>query len=367
MVAVVANLTVESLYVALPSHTWAILVSVALAVIPACFLLWGPHRLSRGWFLGLSLLPAMVLTSFWLSFLTARVTWLTLVQALLVAAVLATLARGVCRRGRRACHAVSGAGVLAGVGAVAVVSYGGLRGEADCTAPGPVGCLVSSGPRVWVPKVLDALDAQVFADLSGADLGSVRLAGRNLRYVDAEGSNLTAADLRRAFLRKSSFEGATLSDAVLAGAWGQGARFREADLRQADLRRMNAYRVDFRGADLRRADLGDASFSHGRFDAANLKGAILRGTYLRFATGLTQRQLDEACGDARTRLPPGLAVPMCSKNSNGLGRGRRLWQRPVGSVPMEIAGGLDEEPRPTLRFKIGFSDILAHDTEAQKL
>ena len=49
-------------------------------------------------------------------------------------------------------------------------------------------------------------------------------------------------------------------------------------------------------ADFRDADMG----------GTNLSGADLSG-----ARGLTQRQLNEACGDSATRLPSGLTVPAC--------------------------------------------------------
>ena len=53
----------------------------------------------------------------------------------------------------------------------------------------------------------------------------------------------------------------------------------------------------FDGADFRDTDLTRTSL-HGA-DLANVRG-------------LTQDQLDEACGDSRTKLPRGLAVRSCS-------------------------------------------------------
>lgn len=74
---------------------------------------------------------------------------------------------------------------------------------------------------------------------------------------------------------------------------------------------------DFRGASFRDADLSGANLAHARLDNADLSGARLtitsiRGADLSRAKGLTQRQLDEACGDAQTRVPAPLHVKFCS-------------------------------------------------------
>ncbi len=43
----------------------------------------------------------------------------------------------------------------------------------------------------------------------------------------------------------------------------------------------------------------------------NLTGAVLHAANLDGAEGLTLRQLDRACGDAKTKLPPNLSVRSC--------------------------------------------------------
>ncbi|MGB5055045.1 MAG: pentapeptide repeat-containing protein, partial [Nitrospirales bacterium] len=55
----------------------------------------------------------------------------------------------------------------------------------------------------------------------------------------------------------------------------------------------------FYGADLRGANLEKASF----------QGTRLEGVAIRYAQGLNQAQLNQACVDARTRLPDGLLAP----------------------------------------------------------
>ena len=46
-------------------------------------------------------------------------------------------------------------------------------------------------------------------------------------------------------------------------------------------------------------------------EEANLRQAELQGTNLKFANGLTQKQLDYACGNAKTKLPPNLSIKRC--------------------------------------------------------
>jgi uncharacterized protein YjbI with pentapeptide repeats len=154
-------------------------------------------------------------------------------------------------------------------------------------------------------------------DLSGATLSDARLEGAiliggDLRgasawYADLGHANLTRADLgrlpnppgtlgadgrpdpwRETNLTDANLEGAILVGATLQGAWLTHANLVGADLRGADLR----------GAQLRRA----------RLHRADLTGAILSGADLRYATGLTQGQLDRAIGDDTTLFTPPLAL-----------------------------------------------------------
>jgi uncharacterized protein YjbI with pentapeptide repeats len=55
-------------------------------------------------------------------------------------------------------------------------------------------------------------------------------------------------------------------------------------------------------ANLRYAELHNAELVDTQFQGADLREAV----------GLTQKQLDEACGDAGTRLPAGLSLKVCA-------------------------------------------------------
>ena len=61
------------------------------------------------------------------------------------------------------------------------------------------------------------------------------------------------------------------------------------------------------GADLGSAKLQGAVLFRAKLQGAKLHGANLQGTNLTKAKNLTREQLDEACGDDKTKLPDDLA------------------------------------------------------------
>ena len=67
------------------------------------------------------------------------------------------------------------------------------------------------------------------------------------------------------------------------------------------------------GADLTRAILIEADLAGTKLGSAKLNGANLED-----AKNLSQKQLDEACGEA-TRLPEGLAIGPCPAEQESLG------------------------------------------------
>jgi uncharacterized protein YjbI with pentapeptide repeats len=125
------------------------------------------------------------------------------------------------------------------------------------------------------------------------------------------GCNLFQADFARTELRGKSFAGARLRQADLSAAIMNRSNFAGADLRDVE-----AYGALFTGANLAGANLAGASFVGTYLQGANLKGANLEGANfsgaeMDRALGLTQRQLNGACGDAATTLPRGLSIPDC--------------------------------------------------------
>ena len=75
--------------------------------------------------------------------------------------------------------------------------------------------------------------------------------------------------------------------------------------------------ANFSNATFRGTDLSGANLAHADLDGADMTGAIMditsiKGTDLTKTSGLTQKQLDQACGDADTRVPTGLTVHICT-------------------------------------------------------
>ena len=125
------------------------------------------------------------------------------------------------------------------------------------------------------------------------------------------GCNLFQGDFSGLEARGLNLSGARLRQANLSLVVMNRARFSGADLRDVD-----AYGGVFSSANLSRADLTNSSWvgaylEGSSFAGATLNGANFSGARLTRATGLTQRQLSTACGDASTALPRGLSIPAC--------------------------------------------------------
>jgi uncharacterized protein YjbI with pentapeptide repeats len=106
--------------------------------------------------------------------------------------------------------------------------------------------------------------------------------------------------------------GADLTNTCVKHGNVQGARFDNARLVLMCMSYAN-----FKGASFRGADLAGANLAHANVDGADFTGATLditsiKGTDMTHAVGLTQAQLDAACGDAETRVPDTLKVHTCS-------------------------------------------------------
>lgn len=75
--------------------------------------------------------------------------------------------------------------------------------------------------------------------------------------------------------------------------------------------------ANFTNATFRGTDLSGANLAHARLDGADMTGAILsitslKGTDLTNVKGLTQTQLNQACGDDQTKVASGLKVHTCT-------------------------------------------------------
>ncbi|MTJ81900.1 MAG: pentapeptide repeat-containing protein [Telmatospirillum sp.] len=159
-----------------------------------------------------------------------------------------------------------------------------------------------------------ALHAQ-WVESGGQQGRRAKLEGREIAGRSLAGAVLTSALLRRADISASDATDALMHGIDLRNADATGTRFVGADLAVARLRHARLCGCDLTGATLKGADLAGADLTGARFGHADLAGAILLGAHLAGAdlsgvAGLTQAQLEGVDGDARTRLPPGLRLPV---------------------------------------------------------
>ena len=194
-------------------------------------------------------------------------------------------------------------------------------------------------------------------DTAGPGVNWAECRKRNLIMsgTDFEGSNMSKADLSATDLRETNFNNAdfsktTLFRASLAGSTAIGADFSKAiafrtnftstDLTDANFSKSEVYRADFSGANLQNADFSKSELARVKFSDANLSGTNLaysnlsradlreakstsnlpltgaflfqtrlEGVDLSQATGLADWQLEMACGDSSTKLPPNITPP----------------------------------------------------------
>jgi uncharacterized protein YjbI with pentapeptide repeats len=123
----------------------------------------------------------------------------------------------------------------------------------------------------------------------------------NLFQADFSNLEMKGRDFAGARLRQADFSAAVMNRTTFAGG---------------DLRDVNAYGAVLTGVSFAGANLTNASFVGAYLQGANFRGATLSGVNfsgaeMDRAAGLTQRQLEGACGDAATTLPRGLRLRPC--------------------------------------------------------
>ena len=128
-------------------------------------------------------------------------------------------------------------------------------------------------------------------------------------YAKLKNVDLSDINLQDAVLHDSILDHAILMNTNLIGA-----NLKSASLYNADLSASWLGNTNFKGASLWNANLTEARLSGANLDGANLDGTILNGADLSGAKNLTQEQLNQACGDEKTKLPEGLTIPLCKKN-----------------------------------------------------
>jgi uncharacterized protein YjbI with pentapeptide repeats len=123
-------------------------------------------------------------------------------------------------------------------------------------------------------------------NLFQADLGNKELKGR-----DFAGARLRQSDMSLSVFNHTTFAGADLRDVN-----GYGALFTD---------------VSFAGANMTNATMVGSYLEGANFRGAELSGVNFSGAEMDRAAGLSQAQLNRACGDDSTKLPGGLHLPQC--------------------------------------------------------
>jgi Pentapeptide repeats (8 copies) len=178
---------------------------------------------------------------------------------------------------------------------------------------------VRDNAKAKIAKEPPATDIQAALTVIGrraAGQGYIDLSSAYVPKADLRIANLTAANLRSADLPGAKLRSANLSHADLTHA-----DLTRADLTAANLRSANLPGVNLGGADLFRANLTAANLADANLADANLTGANLTNADLTAATGLSQDQLDKACGDKETKLPSGLTIKLCPRGWGFFGGG----------------------------------------------
>lgn len=156
---------------------------------------------------------------------------------------------------------------------------------------------LSASLSVLVLPVAAQNSASIEQVRSGQSCPGCNLFQADLTYQSGTRLNLSGARLTQSDFSLATYDEVNLSGANLSIANLFGARFNRTSFANSNLQDATAVGTFFGSSDL---------------SGANLEGANLSGADLGIARGLTQAQLDRACGDASTRLPTGKSIPSCS-------------------------------------------------------
>ena len=149
-------------------------------------------------------------------------------------------------------------------------------------------------------KALVAILALILALLAGVD-AAMAADPKAVATIRADKRDCPGCDLADADLTNTCVKGGNLT----------GANFDRVNAVQMCMSNANFTRVTFRNADLSGANLSNSKLDGADLTGARLEITSIKGADLARARGLTQKQLDQACGDAATKLPAGLKVKAC--------------------------------------------------------
>lgn len=132
------------------------------------------------------------------------------------------------------------------------------------------------------------------------------LRSSTLSDVNLVSSNFILADLHKADLTGGNFTNSDFTKARLKSTDAMNAVFANANFTKAKLDR-----GDFTGSDFSGAKFIDTKFGDAEVKDANFVGANFSGAEMVELSGLTQSQLDSACGSKETQLPESFSLKVC--------------------------------------------------------
>jgi hypothetical protein len=142
-----------------------------------------------------------------------------------------------------------------------------------------------------------------------SNLQGVNFGGGNFDNANFTGANLQQTLFQRATFRNANLFLANLQKANLNEANMEGTNLTGANLQGATLHQVNLEHATLLFANLQETNLLLANLQGAYLANANIRHANLRGANLSTAVGLTQDQLNLACVDDATILPPSLYKP----------------------------------------------------------
>jgi uncharacterized protein YjbI with pentapeptide repeats len=154
-----------------------------------------------------------------------------------------------------------------------------------------LGALVAAGPSALAQNAGQIEHARSGASCPHCNLFQADFSNLEMKDRDFAGARLRQADFSAAVMNHTSFAGGDLRDVNAYGAVLTG--------------------VSFAGANLTNASFVGAYLQGANFRGATLAGVNFSGAEMDRALGLTQGQLNEACGDQATTLPRGLRLRPC--------------------------------------------------------
>ncbi|CUX20999.1 pentapeptide repeat-containing protein [Agrobacterium fabrum] len=220
-----------------------------------------------------------------------------------------------------------GAAVAAGVVLAVVSLSGGPLGAASCRTDAMAGIDWRECNKRMLMLGSSNLDSAMlygtdftYTDLRGSSLKGANLEKAKLIRTALGEANLQGANLTKVEAYRSDFSAADATNAKFVNAEMQRTKFEKTKLDGTDFTKAELGRADFEGASLNGSKFSLTNLSRARFGGATLGGPVdftsafllltrIEGVDLSTATGLDQKQIDIACGDAKTKLPNGLTAP----------------------------------------------------------